>query len=531
MITASSISKEEQDVLLEKKLEERTNYSLLTDPDTNPNGYIEAQAVFYDLCKNSCNFFIDNCLWIQNPKAKLQKDKEFPFLLWNYQDIAVNEIVKAIDGGYDLPVEKCREVGATWLVLAVFYWGWHFHRWELLIGGKKAEDCDKKGDIGSLFEKLRFMISRTPQFVFPKQLDKFSDKMMLLIHPQHGASISGEGNSNGFGRSDRRKAIFFDEFSSWESTEKAAYDGCDSTTDCRLAVSTPNWRGTNCYFYDVVQETKKNNKPILVIPWTVHPVFADGIRPTTDDDLAFKKYLLKETSPWLENKIIRSTSISSVAQEILIDYQASMSGVVFPEWDNTIQISDDIEYDYNLPLYVSWDFGLDSTAMVFIQPYKNSFRVIDEYVNNGNDEGASIYHYLDVLDSKDYKMAIHYGDPFSGENRSITSGLSPASILRKHGITFKCKRARIANRIQAARAIVPRLVVSSKCTLFIDMMENWQMKKPKSGATGGMVPDHSQHSHIGEAFSYFAYNYSGSSVSKNHERRKLFSPSASGVTL
>lgn len=532
MVNISPITSEEQDILLQKKLDERLNYSLLTDQSSSPDDYLENQAIFIDLCRSSCKFFIDNVLWLQDPEQDSASPKEIPFLLWDYQEPMVEEIVNAINDGDDLIIEKCRKVGATWVVLAVFLWGWHFHKWELLVGGRKLEDCDKRGDIGTLFGKLRFMIQRLPLFIFPTKLDNFTDKVALLIHPEHQSSIAGEGNNANFGRSDRRKAVFLDEFASWETTEVSAFQGLSATTKCRIACSTPNRRGTNCFFYELVQDARKSNKRMLSISWNLHPKFRFGYRSTTESDLAFKKFLLTHTSDWLEHEIERAVDQTSVAQEILIDYSASMSGMVYPEFDPTTQISDSVEYDYSLPLYVSWDFGLDATALVFYQPYKNEIRVIDEYVNDGNNEGASIYHYLDILDSKGYKMAIHYGDPFSGENRSLTSGLSPASILRKHGIIFKCQRARINNRIQAARAMVPRLVVSSRCTLFIDMMQNWQMRKPKSGTTtSGLVPDHSPYSHIGESYSYFAYNYN-KSVSNNSPRpRKVFTPSSSGVML
>jgi len=520
------ISKEQQSLILKEKFDIRANFLILNDPVLRPEDYEENRQAFIEFCKNDWKFFVNNVLFLQDPEVKDSSPSEIPFLLWKYQEDAGDEIVKAIQEGYDLPIEKCRKVGATWLVLAIFYWGWHFHQWNLLIGSNKAENADKRGDMGTLFEKLRFMIRRTPPYIFTKKLDNFTDKVNLLIHPEHQSSIAGEGNNPNFGRSDRRKAVFLDEFTSWDLNELAAYQGLSATTKCRLTVSTPNRRGTNCFFYDIVQDHKKNNKPLLIIPWDVHPVFADGIRPTVDTDLAKKSFLLAETSPWLESEIQRATDLTSVAQEILIDYSASMSGLVFPSWDSTIQISENIEYDYTLPLYGGMDIGLDQIAMIWFQPYRNTIRVIDEYVCSNED----IYHAIDIIESKPYKNAIWFVDPWSGGSRTVTSKESPSSIMRRHGIIFKFKRTSVGDFVQVGRNVLPRIISSDKCTLFIDMMENWQMKKPRSGDTkSGVVPEHSSSSHIGTAYYYFAYNYSKSTVNNLQRKRKVFTATTSGV--
>jgi hypothetical protein len=529
MIEIPRISKEEQEKILEKKLEDRTKYALLTDKSTYPDEYLENQLVFLDLCKSDWKFFVNNCIFIQDPEKRDGESKDIPFFLWDYQEKCGDEIVKAIEDGHDISLDKARKVGATWLILAIFLWQWHFHKADLLIGGRKLEDVDKRGDLGTLFQKIRFMIERLPKFIFPIKLNNFTDKVALLVHPNHGATIAGEGNCANFGRSDRRKAVFLDEYSSWEAnTEIAAFQGLSATTKCRITCSTPNRRGTNCFFYEIVQDNIKNNKPHLRINWRLHPVFADGLRPTEETDLAKKHFLLSETSPWLEHEIERATDLTSVAQEILIDYSASMSGKVFPSWDSTTQIDESIEYDPSLPIYGGMDIGLDQIAMIWVQPYRNQIRVIDEYVCSNED----IYHAIDIIESKDYKNAIWYVDPWSGGSRNVTSKLSPATIMKKHGIIFKFKRTSVGNFVQSGRNLLSRTMVSPKCTLFIDMMENWQMKKPRSGDTkSGVLPEHSEYSHIGTAWYYFAFNFSKSSVNRQPAPRKVFTPNISGVII
>jgi hypothetical protein len=164
------------------------------------------------------------------------------------------------------------------------------------------------------------------------------------------------------------------------------------------------------------------------------------------------------------------------------------------------------------------------TAIQWIQPTPDGkYNIVDEYQNKSID----IYHYIDIIDSKGYKQAIHYGDPQSGENRQLTSGQSPANILRRYGIIFRSQRTRIATRVAAARNIVEHVVVSPKCIFTIEMFTSWQMRKAKTGS-GGSIPDHSEHSHIGEAFTYFAFNYRRLNT-KTTTIKKNFA-SVSGVT-
>lgn len=528
MIEIKPITTAEQDVLLENKLDERLKFNLLTEPGNAK--FQENRVLTASMCAADWKFFVNNFCWLQDPEAEDMDNKELPFLLWDYQEKAGDEIVKAIEGGYDLPVEKCRKLGLTWLVLVIILWGWHFKQWDVLVGSRKAEEVDKRGDMGTLFQKLRFMIERLPDWLFGAKLDHYSDKVMLLIHPTHSAQIVGEGNNPDFGRSDRKKVAFLDEFTSWEQTDRQAWQGLSATVKCRIAVSTPNTRGVNCFFYQIVQDYKKKNRPVLSLSWKLNPIFARSIRPVVDRDAAFS-IGEKETSPWLENEISRATDRQSVAQEILINYEASMVGKVFGEFKYEEQVRDDVHYDPNLPLYVAIDFGLDTTALLWIQPdtQNNLFYIIDEYQNDGSGDGDNIYHYINIIESKEYRTAIYYGDPHSGENRSLTSGQSNANILRRAGLIFHSQRTGVSNRITAARNILKQVRVSSKCTLTIEMFTSWQMRRSKTGA-GGSVPDHSVYSHSGEAFTYFAWNYSQRGKGKAPVKRK-YQQSTSGVML
>jgi len=482
------------------------------------------RAVFYQMCSEDWKFFVNNAVYLQDPEATNLEDKNIPFLLYGYQEEVGDEIVKAIESGYDFPVEKSRNLGVTWLVLAIFLWGWHFHEWELLIGSRKFEEVDKKGDPGTLFEKLRYMIGRLPEYVFPHKLDHFTDKMGVLRHPKHNATIAGEANNADFGRSDRRKAIFLDEFASWESTDKAAWQSCGDTAKCRIPVSTPNSRGTDCFFYKLIMSASGKNRPYGRLHWSDNPRFNEGLYEDESGQLR---------SPWYDEKADAAADLSQIAQEQDINYDVAAGGRVFPGWSDEVNMDPAAEYDPQLPLYIAWDFGLDQTAMLWIQPdrRKGLYNIIDEYVNDGSAQGTSIYHYIDILDAKPYKKALHFGDPQSGENRSITSGQSPKTILRQYGITFRSKRTRIKNRVMAARNLTPGVRVNPDCVLTVEMFRQWRLRRPKSGSGLGQVPEHSEHSHIGEAWTYFTFNFSRQKANIKLKAKTVVQPSSSGITL
>jgi len=511
--------KQQNKILLEKK-EERAEITALLAIKNDKTEINE--KIIYNKCKESFIYWADNFVWIQDPESEDSDKKEIPFLLYDFQETTAKAVILAISEQRDYLIEKSRKMGMSWLLMSILVWGWNFHKWEVLVGSQKAENVDKRGNIKSLLEKARYINTRQPKFLMPPLKEKVHDKYMQLIHPEHGAGLTGESNNVDFGRGDRRKVILFDEFASWDRTEKAAWQSCSSTTKCRIALSTPNTRGTNCHYYTLVKDFEKKNKPKSRLHWTLHPLYAELL--TYDDNG-------NPTSPWYENEKRRASSPLEVSQELDINYEASMGDKVFGDFDIEKNVSETLEYDPDLPLYVAWDFGLDQTALLWIQVdnRKSKVYIIDEYANDGRRGGTDIFHYIDVVFSKPYKRAIHFGDPQSGENRSLTSGTSNANILRKHGLIFRSMRTRIPNRVAAARNIIGKTLVAEKCILTIDMFTSWQLVRPKTGNITSQIPEHNEHSHIGEAFTYFAVNFKESLSKEGTTRSKIFMPSASGV--
>ena len=63
-------------------------------------------------------------------------------------------------------------------------------------------------------------------------------------------------------------------------------------------------------------------------------------------------------------------------------------------------------YDDNLPLYVSWDFGFsDDCAIIWAQPTGRKLRIIDTYRNNGKTIDFYIPFITGITPSDGYKYS------------------------------------------------------------------------------------------------------------------------------
>jgi hypothetical protein len=165
-------------------------------------------------------YFIDTFCYTFNPKLPGSQSPHLRFKLFPFQRRLVKELVHAIRNGEDLFIDKSREMGVTYTILATFLWFWLYEpSANLLVGSRKEDYVDNRrgGTTGnkeeSLFGKLDYMLSRLPAFLMPKGFNR--DKhfnYMSLVNPENGNVISGESSNPNFSRGGRQKAIFLDEF-------------------------------------------------------------------------------------------------------------------------------------------------------------------------------------------------------------------------------------------------------------------------------------------------------------------------------
>jgi len=353
-------------------------------------------------------YFINNFLWTFNPKLE---PYHFEFKLFPFQYDLVYEIKDAIEKGNDLFIEKCREMGATYTVLAVFFWFWRFVEGSnFLVGSRKEDFVDNtKGDSEelsnkeeSLFGKLEYFINHLDPIALPVGFNQTKHlNYMSLMNPNNGNSISGESSNPNFSRGGRMKAIMLDEFAFWPDGG-AVWGATADTTSCRIVLTTPGSAPSKAKRL----RFGKDGEIIKVI--------------TLNHELDPRK-----TEEWLQRERERR-SAEDFAREIMINWEGSIEGRVYPEIKQAEYGT--FPYDSAWGLYFSWDYGLDGTGIGVWQlnPLNAKLRLVDSYENNNvpiqfyfpllKQPIDSMFDYTDkdleaIEAFKDFKKAIHHGDP------------------------------------------------------------------------------------------------------------------------
>lgn len=378
-------------------------------------------------------YFIDTFCYTFNPKTE---PFHFRFKLYPFQRRLVKDLVHSINYGEDIFIEKCREMGATYTTTAVLLWFWLFQpAANFLIGSRKEDYVDNRrgGVTGnkeeSLFGKIDYMLNRLPAMILPKGFNP--DKhftYMSLVNPENGNVIGGESSNPNFSRGGRQKAVLLDEFAFWDN-DSQAWGATADTTNCRIVLTTPGIRPSKAKRLRFGKDGEKIK--LITLQYDSDP---------------------RKTRKWLNNQRERR-STEDFDREIMINWETSITGRVYPEIESAAL--GDFPYITNKPLYCSWDFGLDGTAIVFWQqnPANSKFRIIDCFYS----EDKPIEWYLPLfgrlIDSKftytddDLKAiqeisqlpkAIHFGDP-DVNKRSLLTGTSTRQTLGKAKIYVQCQ--------------------------------------------------------------------------------------------
>ncbi len=299
------------------------------------------------ICAEDPFFYINAMVWTIDPKRPFKR-KKVPFVTYDYQDRALDILLDSLDGPFDVQIEKSRQMGASWLLIALIQWCWRFRQGQnFLLGSRSDEYVDKSDEKKSLFWKVDFIHRNLPAWLMPVGWDdRKHRKVKRIINPESHNTIVGEATTKDFGRGGTFTAIMLDEFGSCEvGTEilKATRDA----TGTRWVNSTP--KGTGNAHYRIVQLSRQNPAQVrpLRFHWTEHPIYGRGrYRILKDGSIrrADKKFPLPkdyfevnedlitsikrrgfwgdfpERSPWFDIQCGRATTKAEVAQELEIDY-------------------------------------------------------------------------------------------------------------------------------------------------------------------------------------------------------------------
>lgn len=220
-----------------------------------------------------------------------------PFLLFPRQEAFVTWAIDRWKGREDGLVEKSRDMGVSWLSIAVAAWMWLFHKGVAIgFGSRKEVYVDDLANPNSLFWKFRQAIELLPPELRPTGWDvKKHAPFMRIVNPENGSVVIGEAGDN-IGRGGRTSIYFVDEAAFLEraDTVEAALS---QTSNCRLWISTPNGAGNVFY-----RKRHGGKIPVFVFDWRQDP---------------------RKDDAWYEDQC-RKLDPVVVAQEIDRNYESSV---------------------------------------------------------------------------------------------------------------------------------------------------------------------------------------------------------------
>lgn len=309
-----------------------------------------------------------------------------PFLLFPRQEEWVHWFVERWRSQEPGLTDKSREMGMSWLTVALSSTICLFNEGVVAgFGSRKEEYVDKKGDPKSLLFKVRQFVSHLPKEFRGSWIESKHAPYMRVQFPDTNSIISGEAG-DGIGRGDRASFYIVDE-SAWLPRPELVEASLSQTTNCRIDISTP--RGMNNPF-----ARKRFGGKINV--FTFH--WRDD--PRKDDQWYAKK--CKD----LDDPVV-------IAQEIDLDYSASIEGIMIPSaWvqasvDAHIKLGIEPTGIRKLSLDIA-DEGSDKNAVC------GRYGILIEYLESWSGKGGDIYESIErvftLCDVLDYSTVEYDAD-------------------------------------------------------------------------------------------------------------------------
>lgn len=306
------------------------------------------QRSLIEACRDDILFFFNVFAWLYEPRSSRLvgggTSNYIPFITYPYQDDAFLEMLSKL-GKDDIGIEKSRDLGATWMVLALF-----FHQWLFVPGSSfgvmsRTEDLvDRTGKKATLMWKLDFLLrGESNKFGLPEWMrPEYNRVKMNLVNLSNGSSIEGASTTEDAFRGDRKKAIMMDEYAAFDVTDSYnVLAASQHATDCRIFVSTP--KGAAGAYYDVMHDPHSNIHKI-VLSWEQHPDRKHGLYTSKNHQLEIidKEYKFpddydfvldgKLRSPYFDRECNRpGATPQSIAQELERDYGGSEYQLFPPE--------------------------------------------------------------------------------------------------------------------------------------------------------------------------------------------------------
>lgn len=272
-------------------------------------------------------WWVNNFCFTFDPRESV---KTIPFMLFDKQADFLRWLKEMEDLQDDGVAEKCRDIGFTWLCCAYATHAWLFRKgFGCGFGSRKLELVDELGNPKCIFEKIRFLISNLPEWMRPRD---YTTGWCKIINKDNGATITGEGGDD-IGRGDRQSMYFVDEAAFLERSQKVDA-ALSQTSRCKIWVSTPNGMGNAFY-----RKRFSGAFPVFTFNWWDDP---------------------RKGQEWYDKQKKKLDPVT-LAQEVDIDYSASIEGICIPaKWVRAaVDLVKRVELPQNGPLLAAYDIAAE----------------------------------------------------------------------------------------------------------------------------------------------------------------------------
>jgi phage terminase large subunit len=354
----------------------------------------------FELYRNNPAAFINDWGVTNDPRnIEVGLDAEVPFILFPRQVEWVSWFMERWKSRENGITEKTREMGMSWLAVAVACTLSLFHEGMVIgCGSRKEEYVDKIDEPKSLFWKARAFLSALPVEFLGGWDERVHAPHMRIIFPGTNSYITGEAGDN-IGRGARTSVYFIDE-SAFLERPLLVDAALSRTTNCRIDISTPNGLGN-----PFAQRRFSGNTKVFSFHWRSDP---------------------RRDEAWYEAECRKIDNPVVVAQELDINYAASVENVLLPsEW---VQAAIDAHVKLGIAptgfryggLDVA-DEGIDKNA------FAGRHGILLEYLAQWSGKGSDIYDTvvkaMGICDHENYPMFYYDADGLGagvrGDARSI----------------------------------------------------------------------------------------------------------------
>ncbi len=367
---------------------------------------IDAIKAYYSHHENTAKFINDWGMTF-DPRSLADPDTPatIPFILFPKQVAFIDETIATFLAKDSLIVEKSREMGISWCAVAVACKLCIFNRGMVVGFGSRVEDLvDRLGDPDTLFEKARMFMDHLPvEFRGGWRRSKHAPHMRILF-PNTGSIMVGKAG-NDIGRGGRTTLFFFDEAAHHPQADQVEFS-LSQNTRTRIDLSS----------------VKGRNNPFARKRWDgKHKVFTFHWRDDPRKDDAWYQKELERLGPVV------------VAQEIDINYDASVEGILIPQtWvqaavDAHIKLGWHPSGQRSASLDVA-DQGEDKLAWIGV--HGNVLEGVSQWSGQGSDMGYSTQKAFSLNDAHGYTLLHYDGDGIGG---GIAATSRMVNDQRPHG--------------------------------------------------------------------------------------------------